>query len=150
VRSASGGDTRLSRVAHGEEHWSAEMARAARSRWLELEQETGMRIWEPVGLAWFARRADGFEARSRASLDQLGVPYEWLAPEEARGLFPSLSVDDLAAVLYEPEAGVLHRRRATQLLVELGEQAGVAVEPRHKAEYASDASDSAARQTSTR
>jgi glycine/D-amino acid oxidase-like deaminating enzyme len=110
VRSASGGDTRLSRVAHDEEHWSAEMARAARSRWLELEQETGMRIWEPVGLAWFARRADGFEARSRASLDQLGVPYEWLAPEEARGLFPSLSVDDLAAVLYEREAGVLDRR----------------------------------------
>jgi len=128
VRSASGGDTRLSRAAHGEQHWYAEMARDARTRWLELEEETGVRIWEPVGLAWFAQRTDGFEARSRASLDALGVPYHWLEPQEARELFPSLQTDDLEAVLYEPEAGVLHGRRATQLLVELGERDGVRLE----------------------
>src|SRR5205085_2442340 len=125
VRSASGGDTRLSRAAHGDADWYARMARAARVHWLELQEQTRTRIWEPVGVAWFARRADGFEGRSRPSLDRLGVPYEWLDPEDALRLFPSLKVDDLAAVLYEPEAGVVHARRATQLLVELGEQAGV-------------------------
>jgi glycine/D-amino acid oxidase-like deaminating enzyme len=128
VRSASGGDTRLSRVAHGDADWYARMARIARARWLELQEQTGTRIWEPVGVAWFARSTDGFEARSRASLDRLGVPYEWLDPDDARGLFPSLKVDDLAAVLFEPEAGVVHARRATQLLVEEGEAAGVRFE----------------------
>jgi glycine/D-amino acid oxidase-like deaminating enzyme len=97
--------------------------------WLELQEETGTRIWEPVGVAWFARREDGFEGQSRATLDEAGAPYEWLAPDAARDLFPSLATDDLHAVLLEPEAGVLHARRATQLLVEDGERRGVRVVP---------------------
>jgi glycine/D-amino acid oxidase-like deaminating enzyme len=128
VRSASGGDTRLARVAHGDADWYAELARNARTSWLELQEATGTRIWEPVGVAWFARSENGFEERSRASLERLGVPYEWLEPGEARRLYPSLNVDDLTGVLYEPEAGVLHARRATQLLVEAGERAGVRFE----------------------
>lgn len=125
VRSASGGDTRLLRFAHGDVDWYAAMARNARVKWIELQEATGTRIWEPIGLAWFARSENGFEARSRASLDRLGISYEWLDPETARSLYPSVNVDDLSGVLYEPEAGVLQARRATQLLVEDGERAGV-------------------------
>ena len=129
VRSASGGDTRLSRAAHGAAaDWYAQSARAARLKWLELQEATHTRIWEPIGLAWFARDATGFETASRTSLERLGIPAEWLEPDDARKLFPSLNVDDLAGVLFEPEAGVLHARRATQLLVETGEQAGVRFE----------------------
>ena len=129
VRSASGGDTRLLRASHGSVDWYAESAWRARSAWLELQEETGTHIWEPVGLAWFAQRADGFEAVSRESLHRLGIPCEWLSPDDARDLYPSLNVDDLHAVLFEPEAGVLHARRATQLLVEDGERAGVRLQP---------------------
>lgn len=118
VRSASGGDTRLLRMAHGDEDWYTRLARQARALWLELEQEAGTRIFEPVGLAWFARAVDGFEQQSRAALGRNGVPHDWLAPADAAGLFPSVATDDLAGVLFEPEAGVLHARRATQLLVE--------------------------------
>jgi len=78
VRSASGGDTRLLRVSHGDADWYAELARDARLRWLELQESTGTRIWEPVGVAWFAHSEDGFESRSRASLGRLGVACEWL------------------------------------------------------------------------
>jgi sarcosine oxidase len=128
VRSASGGDTRLLRMAHGDAEWYSRLARRARELWLELQESTGTRIWEPVGLAWFARRADGFEARSRESLARLGIAHEWLAPQAATGLYPSLGTEDLHAVLYEPDAGVLHARRATQLLVEDAERLGVRVE----------------------
>src|ERR1700704_3095576 len=114
VLSGSGGDTRLSRAAHGGVDWYTQMSRRARTLWLELEEETRSRIWEPVGVAWFARREDGFESQSRATLERAGVPYEWLAPEDARDLYPSLATDDLHAVLFEPEAGVLYARRATQ------------------------------------
>ena len=124
VRSASGGDTRLLRAAHGEAAWYTELAVRARTLWLELQEETGTRIWEPTGLAWFARRDDGFEARSLPALAAAGVPHEWLAPAAAAQLFPSLAVDDLHAVLFEPEAGVLHARRATQLLAEDAERRG--------------------------
>ncbi len=129
VRSASGGDTRLLRAAHGNEDWYTRLACRARALWLELQEETGTRIWEPVGLAWFARSATGFEHQSVASLARNGVPHEWLAPEAARDLFPSLATDDLHGVLWEPEAGVLHARRATQLLVEDCGRRGVRVEP---------------------
>jgi glycine/D-amino acid oxidase-like deaminating enzyme len=129
VRSASGGDTRLLRTAHGSFDWYADLAWRARSGWLELQKETRTRIWEPVGVAWFAQQSDGFEAASRESLRRLGIPYEWLSPDDARELYPSLGVDDLHAVLFEPEAGVLHARRATQLLVEDGERSGVRLRP---------------------
>jgi sarcosine oxidase len=129
VRSASGGDTRLLRTAHGGVDWYADLAWRARTAWLDLQHETGTRIWEPIGVAWFAQRADGFEAASRESLRRLGIPYEWLSPDDALHLYPSIAVDDLHAVLFEPEAGVLHARRATQLLVEDGERSGVRLQP---------------------
>lgn len=126
VRSASGGDTRLLRAAHGPEQWYTRMAWRARELWLELQDERRTRIWEPTGLAWFARRGDGFEASSCDSLAAAGIPYEWLTEDDARRLFPSMSLDDLHGVLFEPQAGVLHARRATQLLVEA---AGITVSP---------------------
>jgi glycine/D-amino acid oxidase-like deaminating enzyme len=129
VRSASGGDTRLLRAAHGDEDWYTSLARRARSLWLELEEESNARLWEPVGLAWFARAAGGFEEQSVAALARAGIPHEWRPPEDARELFPSLAVDDLQGVLWEPEAGVLHARRATELLVEDGERRGVRLRP---------------------
>ena len=61
-------------------------------------------------------------------LERLGIAYEWLTPDDARALFPSLGVDDLHAVLFEPDAGVLHARRATQLLVADGERHGVTLQ----------------------
>ena len=124
VRAASGGDTRLLRAAHGDEEWYTRLAWRSRSLWLELQEASGTRIWEPTGLAWLARRADGFEERSMSRLAELGVPHEWLTPGRATTLFPSLGLDDLYGVLWEPEAGVLHARRATQLLAADAERLG--------------------------
>jgi glycine/D-amino acid oxidase-like deaminating enzyme len=125
VRSASGGDTRLLRAAHGDNDWYTASAWRARSLWLELQDETGVHLWEPTGLAWFVHEAGGFEDLSRRALAAAGVPHDWFAPEAAFELFPSVAVDDLHAVLYEPEAGVLHARRATQTLVDDAERRGV-------------------------
>ena len=116
VRSASGGDTRLLRAAHGDGEWYTDLARRARAQWLELQEERSTRLWEPTGLAWFAHRDDGFEARSVPVLAAAHIPYEWRTPDEAAELFPSLGLDGLHGVLWEPDAGVLHARRATQLL----------------------------------
>ena len=124
VRSASGGDTRLLRAAHGDGDWYMQLAWRARSLWLQLQEETGTRLWEPTGLAWFAHRDDGFEARSRVALEAAGIPHEWRTPAEAAALFPSLGLDGLHAVLWEPNAGVLHARRATQLLAAEAERLG--------------------------
>jgi glycine/D-amino acid oxidase-like deaminating enzyme len=129
VRSASGGDTRLLRVSYGEADWYAELAWRARAQWLELQEESGVPIWEEIGVARFAREEDGIVQRSVPALERLGVPHEWLAPADARSLFPSLNIDDLVGVLFEPHAGVLLARRATQLLVEDAQRHGASLEP---------------------
>ena len=113
VRSGSGGDTRLLRFAHGDADWYSRSARRALELWRELEAETGERLFEPVGVAWFDDGGSEFLARSESALRRLGIAVERLGPDEARRLYPSLAV---ASVLFEPEAGVLHARRATAAL----------------------------------
>ena len=125
VRSASGGDTRLLRFAHGDVEWYTSSARRALELWHELARETGTRLFEPVGVAWLDSGPGDFLRSSEATFARLGIAHERLTPEEARRLYPSLAVDDLRSVLFEPQAGILHARRATQALTH-----GLAVETR--------------------
>ncbi len=116
VRSGSGGDTRLLRFSHGDSEWYTRSARRALELWRELESETGLRLFEPVGIAWFDTGGGDFTQRSEGTLRGLGIPCERLTPQEAGRLFPSLGGDDLRSVLLEPGAGVLHARLATRTL----------------------------------
>jgi len=118
TRSGSGGDTRLLRFAHGDVDWYTQTAVRARELWIELQEETHQRIWEPVGVAWFDSGDGDFTDRSEETLARHGLRSERYTPEEAARLFPSVGGDDLRSVLFEPDAGVLHARRATQLLTE--------------------------------
>jgi glycine/D-amino acid oxidase-like deaminating enzyme len=124
VLSGSGGDTRLLRFSHGDEDWYTLSARRALELWRDLEREGGQRLFEPVGVAWFATAGDEFTARSEAALNRLGIACERLTPGEAHRLYPSLGGDDLESVLFEPDAGVLIARAATRALA-----ASLAVEP---------------------
>jgi glycine/D-amino acid oxidase-like deaminating enzyme len=76
------------------------------------------------GVAWFARREDGWEADSERVLRDAGIPVERLSPEEGARLFPSLTVEDLAFVLHEPEAGVLRAADGVRALVRRAREAG--------------------------
>jgi sarcosine oxidase len=116
VRSGSGGDTRLLRFSHGDAEWYTLLARRALELWRELEAETGVQLFEPIGIAWFDTGDDDFTERSEQTLRRLGIPCERLTPDESTRLYPSLGVDDLRSTLYEPEAGALYARSATRLL----------------------------------
>jgi sarcosine oxidase len=116
VRSGSGGDTRLLRFSHGDAEWYTVLARRALELWRELEAETGIQVFEPVGIAWFDTGDDDFTQRSEQTLRRLGIACERLSPDESRRLYPSLGVDDLRSTWFEPEAGVLYARTATRLL----------------------------------
>ena len=115
-RATSGGESRLIRCGHGPDlHYTAS-ERRARTLWRELEAECGERLLIESGLTWFAHREDGWEAEAIASFEQLGIPYERLAPEQGARLFPSYSPAGLAYLLHEPEAGVLRAQRAVRAL----------------------------------
>jgi sarcosine oxidase len=119
-RAESGGETRLIRCAHGPDVFYARSARRALALWRELDKG----VLVESGVAWFAHREDGWEADSEAVLRREGIPAQRLAPEDARRLFPSLAVDDLAFVLYEPEAGVLRAADGVRALVRRAREAG--------------------------
>ena len=86
-------------------------ARRALELWRDLERETGQRLFEPVGVAWFSSGEGDFTEQSEATLSRLGIATERLTPQEAKRLYPSLGGDDLRSVLFEPEAGVLNAAR---------------------------------------
>ena len=124
-RAASGGESRLIRCSHGADAWYTASVRRARTLWFELEEETGLRLLEESGVAWFARRPRGWESDSERTLRDLRIPVERLDLGAARKLFPSLNTDDLRFVLFEPEAGALRAAVATKALADSAVASGV-------------------------
>jgi glycine/D-amino acid oxidase-like deaminating enzyme len=122
-RSESGGETRLIRCSHGPDDFYARSARRALALWREL----GDGVLVESGVAWFARREDGWEADSERVLSGAGIPVERLSPEEGARMFPSVTVDDLAFVLHEPEAGVLRAADGVRALVRRAREAGARI-----------------------
>ena len=116
ARASSGGESRLIRASHGTDADYTRTARRARTLWRDLEAESGEDLMVECGVAWFAERADGWEAESEATMAAQGIPSQRLDLGEAAKLFPSLGVDDLSFVLFEPEAGVVRAQRAVRAL----------------------------------
>ena len=110
----SGGESRLMRCCHGGDELYTRSARRARELWLELGDD----LLVECGVAWFARRENGWEAEGERVMRAQGIPVERMSPDDGAGLFPSLRIDDLACVLLEPEAGVLRAAAATRALAD--------------------------------
>jgi glycine/D-amino acid oxidase-like deaminating enzyme len=122
-RAESGGETRLIRCCHGPDEYYTRSARRATELWREL----GEGVLVESGVAWFARREDGWEADSERVLRAADIPVERLTPEDGARMFPSVTVDDLAFVLHEPEAGVLRAADGVRALVRRAREAGARV-----------------------
>ena len=118
--SESGGESRLMRCCHGGDELYTRSARRARELWLQLRED----LLVECGVAWFARREDGWEAEGERVMREQGIPVERLSPEDGAELFPSLRTDDLACVLFEPEAGVLRAAAATRALADRAQELG--------------------------
>ena len=123
----SGGESRLMRFSHGPDALYTRSAWRSRELWGELEDELGEELIARCGVAWFARREDGWEAEAEAVMSAQGIPVERLTPADGAALYPSLNTDDLAFVLLEPEAGVLRAAAATRALAERARRRGARV-----------------------
>lgn len=124
-RASSGDETRISRAAHGRDAFYTRWSRRALEQWRRYEQEWGIRLFLPSGVLWFGRSDDGFEARSAATLQALGIPHERLSADELTRRWPHISADEtLRYVLHEPEAGTLLARRACESVVAAFQLAG--------------------------
>jgi len=116
-RATSGDETRILRSSHGADAFYARWARESRTAWRQFGDEVGQQLFHEVGMLWFARHEDGFEARSLATLEALGIPVSRMSTDEMRSLWPQIGVDGLAFATYEPEAGLVMARSGVAAVV---------------------------------
>jgi sarcosine oxidase len=123
ARSTSGDETRGVRSSYGDrpgdqgELWTI-WAREAMKKWIAFDDEWGkhfrLNLFHTTGDLIMRSEWDNFQLRTKVWWDKNKIPYQVLNPDDVRKAFPVISMDDITAVLYEPDAGVVRARRAAQ------------------------------------
>ena len=125
-RSTSGDETRGVRSSYGDrphgELWMQWAAQAI-GRWkawdAEFSKPQKMRIFFTTGDLIMRQDWEPFLTQTRAWWTKNGIPHETLPVEEVQKRWPQIAVHDIKAVLYEPNAGVVRARRATESVAEV-------------------------------
>jgi glycine/D-amino acid oxidase-like deaminating enzyme len=133
ARSTSGDETRGVRSSYGDrpgaqgELWTL-WARESMKRWSAFQDEWGrdlrLNLFHVTGDLILREDWDNFQLRCKLWWDRHKIPYAILSPDEVRRSFPVISLDDITAVLYEPDAGVVRARRAVQAVAAAFEALG--------------------------
>jgi sarcosine oxidase len=123
ARSTSGDETRGVRSSYGDktgqlgEQWML-WARESMNLWKQFDEEWGrylrLNLFHVTGDLIMRTEWDNFQLRCKVWWDKNKIPYQVLNPDDVRKSFPVIGMDDITAVLYEPDAGVVRARRATQ------------------------------------
>ncbi len=121
---ASSGSGRVLRFEYGAAAHYTELVLRARTQWRELEHLLDERLFDETGMLWFAIELSEYLHDSLRACEAAGLPVRLLEPAEAIRAFPAFSAEDVAGVLYDPECGVLHARRATLGMARLAAAAG--------------------------
>ena len=105
---SSGGESRNIQFAYGDKEIYVRWAVEAWRLWHERQEEFGRRLIFDAG---------SLRARPRKTLDvdaavfrRLGLPYEMLSPTEATYRWPQLRYDDVDAIFYERNSGIMKAR----------------------------------------
>ncbi len=132
-RSTSGDETRGVRSSYGDktgqlgELWML-WAREAIKRWIAFDDEWGkefrLNVFHTTGDLILRSEWDNFQLRTKVWWDKNKIPYQVLNPDDVRKSFPVISMDDITAVLYEPDAGVVRARRSVQHTAAVFEKLG--------------------------
>jgi monomeric sarcosine oxidase len=142
-RASSGGETRVIRMAYGDDEIYTRFSWRSLARWKELSQEVGHPLFHETGVLWMARDEDPLAMRSLETLARVGVPHEKLARPELQKRFPQVSFGPVSWAIWEPKAGGLMARRSVHLLslqlAKLGGEvvAGAALLPKGKGRLSS-------------
>jgi glycine/D-amino acid oxidase-like deaminating enzyme len=123
ARSTSGDETRGVRSSYGDrtgeqgEVWTL-WAREAMKRWIAFDDEWGrnfrLNLFHVTGDLIMRTEWDNFQLRTKVWWDKNKIPYQVLNVDDVRKAFPVLAIDDITAILYEPDAGVVRARRGAQ------------------------------------
>ena len=112
ARAASSDYNRVIRAISGRDEFYTRWARESRSRWLELQAETGQNLMYECGALILATEGHcDWEDATSQTFDKVGVPYYRFSQADIRARFPQFKVDEIQYALFEPEAGLLMAHR---------------------------------------
>ena len=124
-RAASTDYNRVIRAISGRDEFYTRWARDSRSRWLELQAETGQNLMYECGALILATEGHcDWEDGTAGTFDTVGVPYYRFTPSDIQQRFPQFKVDDISYALFEPEAGLLMAHRCVLTTLRLFKEAG--------------------------
>lgn len=118
TRSSSGGETRVIRASYGDRAIYTSMAARAFGHWRAHDASFQTNFFRQTGGLWLFGDDDAFGRASAAALEASGLAREWLTPAEAGARFPQFNLSDVSSALWEPGAGVLLARRASEHVAE--------------------------------
>ena len=124
-RASSTDYNRMIRAISGRDEFYTRWARDSRSRWLELQAETGQNLMYECGALILATKGHcHWEDATADTFDRVGVPFYKLTPDDITARFPHFRVPDIEYALYEPEAGMLMAHRCIITALNLFKTAG--------------------------
>jgi sarcosine oxidase len=125
-RSTSGDETRGVRSSYGDrphgELWMR-WARQAMTKWKEWDAEYAkplkMQVFFTTGDVILRSDWEPFLKQTKAWWEKNSIPHEVLPVDEVRKRWPQFSLKDINVALFEPDAGVVRARRATESVAEV-------------------------------
>jgi len=125
-RSTSGDETRGVRSSYGDrphgELWM-QWARLAMARWKQWDAEYAkplkMQVFFQTGDVILRSDWEPFLTQTKAWWEKNKIPFEVLPVDEVGKRWPQFSLKDVNVALYEPDAGVVRARRATESVAEV-------------------------------
>lgn len=125
ARASSTDYNRVFRAISGADEFYTRWVRDARTRWMELEAETGQKLYYENGALILATEGHcHWEDATPATFDKVGVPYTRFKADDIKYHFPQFQTPDIAYALYEPEAGMVMAHRAVITTVQRFQELG--------------------------
>ena len=123
-RASSGGDSRMTRAAYGKDAIYARMAHDSLGQWKMLSTVSGLPIFHPTGVLFFAAGNEPYIAESIAVGRRLGFATEAMSRIQMAHRFPMIDFSGIDSGVYEPGFGALMARRSVATLVDRFVRAG--------------------------
>ena len=123
-RASSGGESRMTRAAYGKDAIYAKMAHDSLGQWKRLSAHSGLPIFHPTGVLFFAAGNEPYISDSIAVGRRLGFATEAMNRAQMARRFPMIDFSGIDLGVFEPGFGALMARRSVATLVERFVRAG--------------------------
>lgn len=125
IQASSGGETRVTRAVYGTNAPATRLAIRSMALWKEEQSRLGVELYRERGVLWMTTTADdSYLAAALPLLRDAGRPFEEMTPRAAAKRWPVMSFEDARRVVFEPMAGYLLARHASETVARQVEAEG--------------------------